>query len=114
MMYLYWHQRLQHPSHVSMVRLAKREVLPSAIKYVKKAPPCVACLFAKAQRIAWHNKGKRNGTIRKALYTSSGKGTSTDHINFHQPGLIPYVTGKLTHDKYCWLSAPPICPHKQY
>eukprot|EP00957_Ditylum_brightwellii_P053753 4072207-Ditylum_brightwellii.AAC.1 len=38
-MYLYWYQRLQHPSHISMVGLAKRGALPSAIKYVKKAPP---------------------------------------------------------------------------
>eukprot|EP00957_Ditylum_brightwellii_P034316 2602961-Ditylum_brightwellii.AAC.1 len=99
-MYLYWHQRLQHPSHVSISRLAERGALPSAIKYVKKAPPYAARLFAKAQRRAWHNKGKRKGTIRKAHHTSPGKGTSADHIISHQPGLILQVTGKLTHDTY--------------
>eukprot|EP00957_Ditylum_brightwellii_P011337 857303-Ditylum_brightwellii.AAC.1 len=50
-MYLYWHQQLQHPSHVLMVRLIERGALPSAIKYAKKTPPCAACLFAKAQTI---------------------------------------------------------------
>eukprot|EP00957_Ditylum_brightwellii_P189859 14453983-Ditylum_brightwellii.AAC.1 len=84
-----------------MIRLAERGALQSAIKYAKKAPPCAACLFAKAQRRAWCSKSKRNGTIRKAHHTSPGKGTSADHISSHQPDLIPQVTGKLTHDK-CW------------
>eukprot|EP00957_Ditylum_brightwellii_P203150 15333441-Ditylum_brightwellii.AAC.2 len=87
-MYLYWHQRLQHPSHVSMVRLAERGALPSAIKYTKKAPPCASCLFTKAQRRAWHNEGKQNGIIRKDHHTSPGKGALADHIISHQPGLI--------------------------
>eukprot|EP00957_Ditylum_brightwellii_P203625 15335504-Ditylum_brightwellii.AAC.2 len=65
-MYLYWHQRLKYPSHISMVRLAERGALPSVIKYVKNALPCAACMFAKAQRRAWYNKGKRNGTIKKS------------------------------------------------
>eukprot|EP00957_Ditylum_brightwellii_P072486 5507978-Ditylum_brightwellii.AAC.1 len=98
-MYLYWHQRLQHPSHVSMVTLAERGALPSAIKYVKKAPPCTVCLFAKAQKRAWRNKGKRSDTIRKAHHTSPSKWTSTDHNISHQPGIISQVTGKLIHDK---------------
>eukprot|EP00957_Ditylum_brightwellii_P183241 13957688-Ditylum_brightwellii.AAC.1 len=72
-----------------MVRLAERGALPSAIKYVKKTPPCAVCLFAKAQKRAWHNKGKRSGTIRKAHHTSPGKVSSADHIISHQPGLIP-------------------------
>eukprot|EP00957_Ditylum_brightwellii_P019268 1453011-Ditylum_brightwellii.AAC.1 len=67
---------------------------------MKKAPSCAACLFAKAQKRVWHNKGKRSGTIRKAHHISPGKGTSADHIISHQPGLILQVTGKLTHDKY--------------
>eukprot|EP00957_Ditylum_brightwellii_P173991 13246785-Ditylum_brightwellii.AAC.2 len=39
-LYFYWHQRLQHPPHVSMVWLAERKVIPSTIKYIQKAPPC--------------------------------------------------------------------------
>eukprot|EP00957_Ditylum_brightwellii_P094592 7204765-Ditylum_brightwellii.AAC.1 len=83
-----------------MVRLAERGTLPSVMKYVKKAPPCVACLFARTQRRAWCSKRKQNGTIQKAHHTSPGKRTSADHIISHQLGLIPQVTGKLTHDKY--------------
>eukprot|EP00957_Ditylum_brightwellii_P212332 15367190-Ditylum_brightwellii.AAC.2 len=49
---IYWHQRWQHPPHVSMIRLARRGGVPSALKYNKKTPPCAACLFAKAKRRA--------------------------------------------------------------
>eukprot|EP00957_Ditylum_brightwellii_P064742 4913291-Ditylum_brightwellii.AAC.1 len=83
-LYLHWHQRLQHPSHITMVRLSERNILPSAFKYVKRAPPCAACLFAKAQRRAWRTKGKDKSSIRKAHHNKPGKGTSADHIISHQ------------------------------
>eukprot|EP00957_Ditylum_brightwellii_P102203 7790982-Ditylum_brightwellii.AAC.1 len=38
-LYLYWHQRLQHPSHVTMHQLIQRGTLPPVLKQVKKAPP---------------------------------------------------------------------------
>eukprot|EP00957_Ditylum_brightwellii_P072313 5496422-Ditylum_brightwellii.AAC.1 len=97
-LYLYWHQRLQHPSHVSMVRLAQQGVLPSAIKHIKKAPPCTVCIFAKAQKRAWRNRWSGKKNIRKKHHTTPGSGTSMDHIVSHQPGLIPQVTGRLTND----------------
>eukprot|EP00957_Ditylum_brightwellii_P005824 443139-Ditylum_brightwellii.AAC.1 len=83
-----------------MVELAERGLLPSAIKCVKKAPSCAACLFAKVQRQAWRNKGKRSSPIQKAHHTTPGKGTSANHIILHQLGLIPHVTGTLTHQRY--------------
>eukprot|EP00957_Ditylum_brightwellii_P187786 14298786-Ditylum_brightwellii.AAC.1 len=73
--YLYWHQHLQHLIHVTMVRLAERGVIPKAIKHVKKAPPCAACLIAKAQWNAWRRKEKRK-SIRKPCHDAPGKGTS--------------------------------------
>eukprot|EP00957_Ditylum_brightwellii_P133528 10180489-Ditylum_brightwellii.AAC.1 len=57
--YFYWHQQLQHLSHVAMVRLAEQGVIPKAINKVRKAQPCAACLLAKAQRRAWRSKGKK-------------------------------------------------------
>eukprot|EP00957_Ditylum_brightwellii_P147186 11207913-Ditylum_brightwellii.AAC.1 len=99
-LYLYWHQRFQHPHHVSMVWLAERKVIPSAIRYIQKAPPCAACLFAKAQRRAWRNQRKKLKFIRKKHHTNPGDGTSADHVILHQPGLIPQVTGRLSHEKF--------------
>ena len=98
-LYIYWHQRLQHLSHVTMVRLAKRGVIPARISRVKKAPPCAACLFAKAQRRAWRSR-KKAKSIRKTTDSDPRKGTSVDHMISRQPGLIPQVTGTLTHDRY--------------
>eukprot|EP00957_Ditylum_brightwellii_P021571 1626242-Ditylum_brightwellii.AAC.1 len=71
-----------------MQRLAERGAIPKSIKYVKKAPPCTACLFSKAQRRAWKSRGKKKH-IRKASHNAPGRGTSVDHMISHQPGLIP-------------------------
>eukprot|EP00957_Ditylum_brightwellii_P169080 12869117-Ditylum_brightwellii.AAC.1 len=72
-----------------MVRLSERNILPSAIKHMKRAPPCAACLFAKVQRRAQRTKGKDKSATRKAHHNKSGKGTLADHTISHQPGLIP-------------------------
>eukprot|EP00957_Ditylum_brightwellii_P116890 8916398-Ditylum_brightwellii.AAC.1 len=99
-LYLYWHQKLQQPNHMSMVRVIEKGSLPSALKYARKVSPFAALLFTKAQKRAWKNKGKISSSIRKAHHNLPRKGISADHINSHQPGLIPQVTGKLTHDNY--------------
>eukprot|EP00957_Ditylum_brightwellii_P173031 13173485-Ditylum_brightwellii.AAC.1 len=87
-LYLYWHQRLQHPSHVTMHQLIQRGILPPVLKHVKKAPHCAVCLFAKALRRAWRTK-ETHRTIRKGTHKTPGKETSADHMISHQPGLIP-------------------------
>eukprot|EP00957_Ditylum_brightwellii_P072692 5524494-Ditylum_brightwellii.AAC.1 len=83
-----------------MIRLAERGVIPKALRYIRRAPPCVGCLFAKAYCQASRNKGKRKSLIRKLHHTKPDKGTSADCIISPQPGLIPQVTGKPTHEKY--------------
>eukprot|EP00957_Ditylum_brightwellii_P139148 10606319-Ditylum_brightwellii.AAC.1 len=70
-----------------MARLAERGVIPKAINHVKKAPPCAACLFAKAQ---W-----------KTCHDALRKGTSVDHMISHWPALIPQVTVILA-SKWYW------------
>eukprot|EP00957_Ditylum_brightwellii_P137111 10454701-Ditylum_brightwellii.AAC.1 len=78
-----------------MHRLIQRGILPSALKQVKKALPCAACLLAKTQRREGTPK-----TIRKGTHKTPGRGTSAGHMISHQPGLIPQVTRTLTHDQY--------------
>eukprot|EP00957_Ditylum_brightwellii_P087531 6663598-Ditylum_brightwellii.AAC.1 len=80
-----------------MHRLIQRGILPPVLKQVKKAPPCAACIFAKAQMRAWRTNGTCR-TIRKGTHKTPDKGTSSDHMISHQPGLIPQVTGTLMHD----------------
>ena len=39
--------------------------------------------------------------IRAPIDDKPGVGTSCDHLISHDPGLMPQVTGRLTHNKYC-------------
>eukprot|EP00957_Ditylum_brightwellii_P211304 15366023-Ditylum_brightwellii.AAC.3 len=83
-LYLYWYQRLQHPSHITIVRLSERNILPSAIKYAKRVPTGAACLLIKSQRRAWRTKGKDKLSSRMAHHNKPGKGTlliTSYHIN---------------------------------
>eukprot|EP00957_Ditylum_brightwellii_P020465 1542624-Ditylum_brightwellii.AAC.2 len=41
-LYIYWHQQLQHPPHVSRIRFTQKGVVPSVLKSTKKEPPCAA------------------------------------------------------------------------
>eukprot|EP00957_Ditylum_brightwellii_P196887 15000861-Ditylum_brightwellii.AAC.1 len=99
-LFLYWHQRMQCPTHVSMVRLSEQGTIPPALKHIRKAPPCAVCIFAKAQKQAWRTKGGRTSSIRKKHHNTLRKGTSANHMISHQPGLILQVTGTLTHERY--------------
>eukprot|EP00957_Ditylum_brightwellii_P180070 13717171-Ditylum_brightwellii.AAC.1 len=74
--------------------------MPSAIKYIQKAPTYAACLFSKEQRRAWRTQGNKVKSIRKRCHITSGDGTSTDPIISHQPGLIPHVTSRNTHETF--------------
>ena len=48
--YKYWHNRLAHPCHTTMQKLAKKGIIPGKLAAIKKAPPCAACIFAKAHK----------------------------------------------------------------
>eukprot|EP00957_Ditylum_brightwellii_P034214 2593553-Ditylum_brightwellii.AAC.1 len=91
---------MQHSTHVSMIRLAEQGTIPLALKHIRKASPCAACIFAKAQKQVWRNKGGRKSSIRKKHHNTPRKGTSADHMISHQLGLMPQVTGTLTHERY--------------
>eukprot|EP00957_Ditylum_brightwellii_P003677 278703-Ditylum_brightwellii.AAC.1 len=45
--YMHWHQCLQYPSHVTMVRPSERKAILSAITYIQNVSPCAAYIFAK-------------------------------------------------------------------
>eukprot|EP00957_Ditylum_brightwellii_P085375 6494986-Ditylum_brightwellii.AAC.1 len=91
---------MQHPTHISMVRLAECGTISTALKHIRKVPPCAECIFDKAQKKAWRTKGSRKSLTRKKHHSTPGKGTSADHMISHQPDLMPQVTGKLTHERY--------------
>lgn len=99
-LFLYWHQRLDHPTMKTMHKLALIGVIPCRLSKVTKMPPCVACIFAKMQKRRWREAHSKGGSIRDAKDTSPGPGTSCDHIISAQPGLIPQSTGTLTYKRF--------------
>ena len=98
--YKYWHNRLAHPCHTTMQKLAKKGIIPGKLAAIKKAPPCAACIFAKAHKRAWRTSRSEGRAISRRGDLSPGQGTSCDHIISKQPGLLPQVTGNPTNKRY--------------
>ena len=96
-LFYYWHKRLRHAPKKHIRRLAKRGVLPKRLQFVKRMPICAACAFADAAKRRSLKSDYKS--IRKQD-DYPGSGTSCDHIISHEPGLIPQVTGRLTHAWY--------------
>ena len=96
-LFYYWHKRLRHAPKKHIRRLAKRGALPKRLQFVKRMPICAACAFADAAKRRSYKSDHKS--IRKQD-DYPGSGTSCDHIISHEPGLIPQVTGRLTHARY--------------
>ena len=64
-----------------------------------RCPICVSCLFGTAHKRPWRTKSKESHPIRKESDMSPGARASTDQIVSAQPGLIPQISGKLTHQR---------------
>ena len=83
-----------------MIKLAKKGIIPRNIQKIKKVPPCAACIFARAHKGAWRTPYKKVRQITLERDQRPGTGTSCDHIISKQPGLLPQLTGHLTHKRY--------------
>ena len=95
---LVWNHRLNHLSFKYLIRISKRGIIISNISRIIKLPPCVACIFGKSHKRPCRTKGKHSsGSIRKPSDTRSGATNSIDQMVSAQPGIIPQVTGDLTH-----------------
>ena len=93
-----WHHRLDHAPLITIQRLAKRGILPKELIKVKKKPLCAACIFAQAHKRGRTGRGPLR-SIRKEG-EQPGDATSADHIISHQPGIMPQVTGIISHRRY--------------
>ena len=63
-------------------------------------PMCAACKLADASKRNWKSSFTKKGIINKTD-NQPGAGTSCDHLISHGPGLMPQVTGRSTHKRYC-------------
>ena len=58
-----------------------------------------ACAFDDTSKRGYKNKAKPIKSIKKDKDTP-GSHTSADYIVSHEPGLVPQVTRKLTHQRH--------------
>ena len=97
---LSWHHRLYHLNFKRLFTLARLGVLPkNLLECESTVPLCLECQFGKAHRRPWTSKGKHYGSIQKKSETKPGDGVSVDQIVSAQPGLVPQMSGFLTHER---------------
>ena len=96
---LVWHHRMNHCPFKYLLGISKRGIIPNNTSKVIKIPPCVTCLFGNYHKKPCSTKGKHSGgSISNHLETRPGAMTSIDHMVSAQPGIIPQVSGALTHE----------------
>jgi len=96
--YMKEHERLNHPSHKSMMILAKQGKISKCILEIDKAPICPSCMFRASHRRPWRRKKDYNH-IRKEG-DGPGEAASIDQLVMSQPGIIPQAVGKLMNRRF--------------
>eukprot|EP00957_Ditylum_brightwellii_P176598 13450317-Ditylum_brightwellii.AAC.1 len=83
-----------------MMILSRNGILPRQFIHLEeedKIPICASCIFEQAHKKPWRTKPKSS---KKKIWCdmddAPGKGTSTDQLVSHQPGLVLQVSGRLT------------------
>eukprot|EP00978_Attheya_sp_CCMP212_P006292 scaffold14257_cov69-Attheya_sp.AAC.1 len=99
--FLSWHDRLNHMPMKQMMRLAERGQLPQKFLQLEARHPfCASCSFGQASKRNWRPKGDNNhGTVRREEDTNPGDCSSTDQLISAQAGLVPQLSGRLTHQR---------------
>ena len=99
-LFLYWHQRTRYTPIEYVKILALRWVIPRRLAKIKRIPKCAPCKLADATKRNWKTSSSKMG-IRNGRDAKPGAGTSCGHLISHEPGLMPQVTERLTHGRYC-------------
>ncbi|MGL6008734.1 MAG: hypothetical protein ACRC1D_04685 [Culicoidibacterales bacterium] len=95
---LSYHNRLHHTPFPKLIVMAQKGEIPKRLASLKgQCPLCVACIFGQAHKRPWRSKSKQVHPIRKSTDDAPGKRVSMDQMVSAQPGLIPQMSGHLTH-----------------
>ena len=97
------HDKYGHLSFAEMDKLVINNVLPKKFAKLKgKTFVCPSCAFGKMKKRVWRSKGSANSKqIRKPAQNYPGAKVSTDQIVVAQPGLVPRLSGRHTHERIC-------------
>jgi hypothetical protein len=80
--YMHWHYRLNHASHIVLIKLANKKILPQRITQIlkkmekqrAKPPVCKDCYCANASRTPWRGKAtKRMKKIKEKIQLETGR-----------------------------------------
>ncbi len=101
--YMQWHYRLNHASHVVMIKLANKKMLPQRITQIlkkmekqrSKPPMCNDCYCASAARTPWRTKPTKddNKKLNRISKLKPGEIVSVDQLESSVPGLLGQITG---------------------
>jgi hypothetical protein len=95
-----YHCRLHHTPFPKLIIMAEQGEIPRRLAQLRdRCPICTSCLFGTAHKRPWRTKSKISHPIRKESDMSPGARASTDQLVSAQPGLIPQISGRLTHQR---------------
>ena len=94
--YMHWHYRLNHASHVVMIKLANNKMLPQRITQIlkkmdkqrAKLPMCNDCYCAKASRTPWRGTPSKDDSKKIDRKLKPGDVVSVDQLESSVPGLL--------------------------
>ena len=78
--------------------MAEQKVIPQRLKDIP-TPACLACHYAKSNKRSWRHKPQKKYKPPPPP-TLPGEVVSVDQMVSPTPGLIAYMTGKLTTKRY--------------
>ena len=95
---LRYHYNFNHAPFAKLQRMAKQGVIPRALARCR-IPACAACLYGKATKRQWRQKGQSN---KEEAYQPKQPGeiTYVDQLRSPTPGFIAQMTGTLTKQRY--------------
>jgi hypothetical protein len=107
--YMHWHYRLNHASHVVMIKLANKKMLPQRITQIlkkmdkqrAKPPMCNDCYCADASRTPWRGKATKDDKKKSERRSNlkPGDAVSIDQLESSVPGFLGQQTGILTRQR---------------
>ena len=95
------HYRLGHLPFDWLMQLARTGQIPKRLLASKK-PFCAACQYGKMTRRPWRVKGDNKNATKTA--TRPGQIVSVDQLESNSPGLIAQLKGKLTQQRYKYVT----------
>ena len=83
--------------------MVQNNLLPRKFEKMKcREILCLSCIYGQMRKRSWRTKSKSSvKSIRKANENYPGAKVLMDQLVVPQPGLVPRLSGRHTHDRKC-------------